>query len=143
MQQQDKSKKEKQRLKGINMGVENINVFESGSNADFSRDYGEETSPPPTTLASNTGNSHLKPKVKGPIDTMFPPKFDNLVQKPIDSAHRKVARENACEFVCDFFYENGLSFNVGNSPSFTKMLAAVGKFGPDFKGPTYHEGVGF
>ncbi|KAI3956781.1 hypothetical protein MKW92_005599 [Papaver armeniacum] len=139
MEVQDKKKKEKQKLKALNLGIENINVFESGSNAELARDSSEAMDPPPTTPASSSGTSHLKPKIKGPLDSIFPPKFDNLVQKPIDNIHRKVARDNTCEFVCDFIFENGLSFNVVNSPSFTKMLAAVGQFGPNFKGPTYHE----
>ncbi|KAI3995730.1 hypothetical protein MKX01_007209 [Papaver californicum] len=121
------------------MGIENINVFESDSNADLISNSEDAMSPPPTTPGSSVSNSHLIPKVKGHLDNMFAPDFDKLVQKPIDNIHRKVARENTCEFVCDFFYENGLSFNVMNSPSFIKMLVAVGQFGPDFKGPTYHE----
>ncbi|KAI3861319.1 hypothetical protein MKX03_001818, partial [Papaver bracteatum] len=121
MEVQDKKKKEKQKFKALNLGIENINVFESGNNAEFARDSGEAMSPPPTTPSSSTGTSHLKPK------------------KPIDNIYRKVARDNTCEFFCDFIFENGLSFNVLNSLSFTKMLVAVGQFGPNLKGPAFHE----
>ncbi|KAI3992742.1 hypothetical protein MKX01_021703 [Papaver californicum] len=122
---QNNKKKENQRLKEINMGIENINVFESGSNTDLVSNSEDAMSPPATTPGSSISNSHLIPKVKGPLDNMFAPDFDKL--------------KILVSLFVTFFYENGFSFNVANSPSFTKMLSAVGQFGPDFKGPRYHE----
>ncbi|KAK2648527.1 hypothetical protein Ddye_016016 [Dipteronia dyeriana] len=51
----------------------------------------------------------------------------------------KDARENTCMDIARFFYENGLPFNVANSPSFTNMLRLVGNYGCGLKGPTAHE----
>ncbi|RZC76074.1 hypothetical protein C5167_001150 [Papaver somniferum] len=51
-------------------------------------------------------------------------------------------RESACEVIANFFYENGISFDVVRSKSFGKMIAAVGEFGAGLKPPSYEELAG-
>ncbi|KAI9166178.1 hypothetical protein LWI28_027536 [Acer negundo] len=51
----------------------------------------------------------------------------------------KEARKNTCLDIADFFYENGLAFNVASSPSFVKMLSSAGNYGRGLKPPTTHE----
>ena len=38
-----------------------------------------------------------------------------------------------------FFYENGIPFNVANSPSFVSMLRSVGNYGRGLKPPTMYK----
>ncbi|KAK1568627.1 hypothetical protein Q3G72_026912 [Acer saccharum] len=51
----------------------------------------------------------------------------------------KEARENTCLDMAEFFYENGLAFNVASSPSFVKMLRLAGSYERGLKPPTAHE----
>ncbi|XP_026415957.1 uncharacterized protein LOC113311334 [Papaver somniferum] len=51
-------------------------------------------------------------------------------------------RESTCEVIANFFYENGISFDVVRSKSFGKMIAAVGEFGAGLKPPSYEELAG-
>ncbi|KAI3858678.1 hypothetical protein MKX03_027381, partial [Papaver bracteatum] len=51
-------------------------------------------------------------------------------------------RESTCEVIADFFYENGISFDVVRSKSFGKMIAAVGEFGGGLTPPSYDELAG-
>ncbi|KAK1571252.1 hypothetical protein Q3G72_014081 [Acer saccharum] len=48
-------------------------------------------------------------------------------------------REKTCSDIARFFYENGIAFNVGNSPSFINMFRSVGNYGRGLKAPTSHE----
>ncbi|KAK1578151.1 hypothetical protein Q3G72_027933 [Acer saccharum] len=49
------------------------------------------------------------------------------------------AHENTCMDIVDFFYENGIAFNVASNPSFTKILRSVGSYGRGLKPPTAYE----
>ncbi|KAI3876677.1 hypothetical protein MKW92_037783 [Papaver armeniacum] len=90
------------------------------------------------TVTNGGINRHKQHLVGGYKNASACSKVSKEVQEIIRK-YMEVARDNTCEFVCDFIFENGLSFNVVSSPSFTKIWVAVRQFGPNFKGPTYHE----
>ncbi|XP_023736233.1 uncharacterized protein LOC111884141 [Lactuca sativa] len=48
-------------------------------------------------------------------------------------------RNKVCLDIGRFFYENGIPFNVANSPSFVSMLRSVGNYGRGLKPPTMYE----
>lgn len=48
-------------------------------------------------------------------------------------------RKNVCLDIGRFFFENGLPFNIINSPSFTNMIRSVGDYGRGLKPPTSYE----
>ncbi|KAL6527150.1 hypothetical protein OROGR_016240 [Orobanche gracilis] len=41
--------------------------------------------------------------------------------------------------IANFFYENGIPFNVAHSRSYEIMIESIGQFGPGLKPPTYHD----
>ncbi|KAI9178301.1 hypothetical protein LWI28_024897 [Acer negundo] len=48
-------------------------------------------------------------------------------------------REKSCLDIARFFYENGIAFNVGNSPLFVNMFRSVGNYRRGLKAPTSYE----
>ncbi|KAK0577829.1 hypothetical protein LWI29_000872 [Acer saccharum] len=82
--------------------------------------------------------------IRGPMDR-FVMNVENEVVEDLEGNEKgmkgleKEARENTCMDIADFFYENGLAFNVASSPSFTKMLRSVGSYGRGLKPPTAYE----
>lgn len=51
----------------------------------------------------------------------------------------KEDRERCNEYISDFFYSNGIPFNVAKSRSFEVMVEAIEQIGPGHIGPSYHE----
>jgi len=49
------------------------------------------------------------------------------------------ARDQTCQDIGRFFFENGLAFNIANSPSFVNMCRSIGRYGTGFRPPTAHE----
>ncbi|KAK2646422.1 hypothetical protein Ddye_021617 [Dipteronia dyeriana] len=92
----------------------------------------------------SSSGSVSKRGIRGPMDR-FVVKVENEAVKDLGGSDKRVkglekeARENTCSDIADFFYENGLTFNVASSPSFVKMLCSVGTYGRSLKPPTAHE----
>jgi hypothetical protein len=61
------------------------------------------------------------------------------VQSKLSTEKREEKRDRACEYICQFFYEAGISHNTVTLPSFDLMLEAVGDFGRNLRGPTPNE----
>ncbi|KAK1578845.1 hypothetical protein Q3G72_033554 [Acer saccharum] len=82
--------------------------------------------------------------IRGPMDR-FVVNVENDTVEDLGGNDRgvkgleKEARENTCLDIAEFFYENGLVFNVASSPSFVKMLRSAGSYGRGLKPPTAHE----
>ena len=51
----------------------------------------------------------------------------------------KEAKQIVDDHVADFFYENGIPFNVINSRSWEIMLESIGQYGPGYRSPTMHD----
>ncbi|KAJ1284460.1 hypothetical protein BS78_03G205900 [Paspalum vaginatum] len=49
------------------------------------------------------------------------------------------AKQIVDDHVADFFYENGIPFNVINSRSWEILLESIGQYGHGYRSPTYHE----
>ncbi|KAK2646644.1 hypothetical protein Ddye_021839 [Dipteronia dyeriana] len=93
------------------------------------------------TLNSQKGSSSgsvTQRGIRGPMDRFLEKDSMDVVEGSKQELD-KDARENTCMDIARFFYENGLAFNVANSPSFTNMLRSVGNYGRGLKGPTAHE----
>ncbi|KAF1896197.1 hypothetical protein Lal_00027263 [Lupinus albus] len=60
-------------------------------------------------------------------------------QPTINSIFKKNLREEACQEIAAFFYNNAIAFNVANSDEFKKMFELVARHGIGFKPPSYHE----
>jgi hypothetical protein len=60
-------------------------------------------------------------------------------QSTINSIFKKPLREDACQAIASFFYNNAIPFNVANSDEFKNMLELVSKHGSGFKPLSYHE----
>jgi len=52
---------------------------------------------------------------------------------------KKDLREEACQAIVRFFYNNVIPFNVAKSEEFTAMFDLVSRHGLGFKPPSYHE----
>ena len=82
--------------------------------------------------------------IRGPMDRFVMNVENDVVEdlggndKGMKGLERE-ARENTCMDIADFFYENGIAFNVASSPSFTKMIRSVGSYGRGLKPPTAYE----
>ncbi|KAK1559479.1 hypothetical protein Q3G72_014987 [Acer saccharum] len=76
--------------------------------------------------------------IRGPMDR-FVMNVENDVLEDLGENDKgmkgleREACENTCMDIADFFYENGIAFNVASSPSFTKMLRSVGSYGHGLK----------
>ena len=51
---------------------------------------------------------------------------------------KKGRREEACQAIARFFYNNAIPFNVAKSEEFTVMFDFVSRHGLRFKPPSYH-----
>jgi len=60
-------------------------------------------------------------------------------QTTTNAIFKKNDREDACQEIALFFYNNVILFNVANSEEFKRMLKLVGRHGPGLKPPSYHE----
>jgi len=60
-------------------------------------------------------------------------------QSTINSIFKKSEREDTCQQIALFFYNNVIPFNVARSEEFTKMVEMIAKHGPRIKPPSYHE----
>jgi len=60
-------------------------------------------------------------------------------QTTINSIFKKSEREDTCQQISLFFYNNAIPFNVARSEEFTKMVEMISKHGPGIKPPSYHE----
>jgi len=60
-------------------------------------------------------------------------------QTTINSILKKSEREEACQAIALFFYNNAIPFDVANSEEFKRMIDLVAKQGVGFKPPSYHE----
>ncbi|KAH7575918.1 hypothetical protein JRO89_XS02G0252400 [Xanthoceras sorbifolium] len=49
------------------------------------------------------------------------------------------ARDRTCMDIGRFFFENGIAFNIANSPSFINMCRSIGNYGPGLKPPSPYE----
>ncbi|KAK2663343.1 hypothetical protein Ddye_001917 [Dipteronia dyeriana] len=86
----------------------------------------------------SSSNSVSEKGIKGPMDR-FVVNVENKAVEDLRGSDKEVkglkkeARENTCSDIADFFYENGLAFNVASSPSFVKMLRLVRTYEHSFK----------
>ncbi|XP_042449877.1 uncharacterized protein LOC122034629 [Zingiber officinale] len=60
-------------------------------------------------------------------------------QTTINGIFKKNLREEACQGIAFFFYNNAIPFHVAKSDEFKKMLDLVARHGIGFKPPSYHE----
>nr|XP_007147219.1 hypothetical protein PHAVU_006G105700g [Phaseolus vulgaris]ESW19213.1 hypothetical protein PHAVU_006G105700g [Phaseolus vulgaris] len=60
-------------------------------------------------------------------------------QSTINSIFKKNEREDGCQEMARFFYNNAIPFNVANSEEFKRMVELIGRHGPGLKSPSYHE----
>jgi len=60
-------------------------------------------------------------------------------QTTINNIFKKGMREEACQAIARFFYNNVIPFNVAKSEEFIVMLDLVSRHGLGFKPPSYHE----
>ncbi|CAH9125516.1 unnamed protein product [Cuscuta epithymum] len=60
-------------------------------------------------------------------------------QATINTMYKKNLREDACQAICRFFYNNAIAFNAARSEEFFNMCELIAKHGPGFKPPSYHE----
>ncbi|KAG6536033.1 hypothetical protein ZIOFF_001071 [Zingiber officinale] len=60
-------------------------------------------------------------------------------QTTINGIFKKNLREEACQGIASFFYNNAIPFHVAKSDEFKKMLDLVARHGIGFKPPSYHE----
>nr|KYP37281.1 hypothetical protein KK1_041536 [Cajanus cajan] len=60
-------------------------------------------------------------------------------QATINTMFKKGVREEACQAIARFFYNNAIPFNVAKSEEFFAMFDLVSKHGLGFKPPSYHE----
>ncbi|CAH9078826.1 unnamed protein product [Cuscuta europaea] len=89
----------------------------------------------PCVVDSNEGSSSQR-GVRGPIDRYVIDVEGDNKQTPVGE---KEAREKCCSDVGRFFFENGIPFNVANSPSFINMCRAIGNYGRGFRPPSAYE----
>lgn len=127
-------KEEKRRLHEFS--IRNVNIYRDQD--EQQNDEYEELS---LTSSSVSKSSILPkgPKHKGSLDSMYPPNPDNMIQKPIDNKHRRKARDTCCEYIADFFYQNSISFHAVETPSYMRMVQAIGQYGEGLIAPTFHE----
>ncbi|XP_066373047.1 uncharacterized protein [Miscanthus floridulus] len=62
-----------------------------------------------------------------------PPTIEQCTKKD------KEAKQIVDDHVADFFYENGIPFDVINSRSWEIMLESIGQYGPGYRSPTMHD----
>lgn len=62
-----------------------------------------------------------------------------ITQITINNVYKKNLREEACQDIALFFYNNAIPFNVANSEEYKKMFESVARHGLGFKPPSYHE----
>ncbi|XP_068466227.1 uncharacterized protein [Phaseolus vulgaris] len=60
-------------------------------------------------------------------------------QITINNMFKKGLREEACQAIVRFFYNNVIHFNVAKSEEFTAMFDLVSRHGLGFKPPSYHD----
>uniref|UniRef100_A0A151UIM8 DUF659 domain-containing protein n=1 Tax=Cajanus cajan TaxID=3821 RepID=A0A151UIM8_CAJCA len=60
-------------------------------------------------------------------------------QATINTMFKKGVREEACQAIARFFYNNAVPFNVAKSEEFFAMFDLVSRHGLGFKPPSYHE----
>ena len=60
-------------------------------------------------------------------------------QATINNMFKKNLREEACQEIASFFYNNVIPFNVSRSEEYTRMFEKVARHGLGFKPPSYHE----
>jgi len=60
-------------------------------------------------------------------------------QTTINNMFKKGMREEACQAIARFFYNNAIPFNVAKSEEFIAMLDLVSRHGLGFKPSSYHE----
>lgn len=81
--------------------------------------------------------------VRGPIDRWMVGGQEDEIDGPgpikITPSNTKEHRNQVCLDIGRFFYENGIPFNVSNSPSFTNMVHSIGNYGRGLKPPSMHE----
>ena len=68
------------------------------------------------------------------VDDDTPPEIGRTTT--ITPAKAKEQRNRVCLNIGRFFFENGISFNVARSHSFTNMCMSIGNYGRGFKPPT-------
>ena len=61
------------------------------------------------------------------------------IQRTINSIFKKNLREEACQEIASFFYNNAIPFNVAKSEEYIRMFEKVARHGLGFKPPSYHE----
>ncbi|XP_068503728.1 uncharacterized protein [Phaseolus vulgaris] len=60
-------------------------------------------------------------------------------QSTINAIFKKNDREDACQEIARFFYNNAIPFNVAKSEEFKRMVELIGRHGPGLKPPSYYE----
>ncbi|CAH9109736.1 unnamed protein product [Cuscuta epithymum] len=102
-------------------------LIESGS-------YYQSSNP---SAEDSSGVNNSQRGVRGPIDR-FVVDVDNE-NKNCAPVGDKERRQHTCLDVGRFFIENGIPFNVANSPSFINMCRSIGNYGRGFKPPSPYE----
>ncbi|GKV34245.1 hypothetical protein SLEP1_g42635 [Rubroshorea leprosula] len=84
---------------------------------------------------------------KGPMDLYIYQKPEEILKKrklekcwqsSIKDSNKDL-RAETIQYIAQFFYQNGISFNVARSESFKLMVEAIGQYGQNLKPPSHHE----
>ena len=94
---------------------------------------------------SGSGSCLKRIRQKGPMDHFFTPNPEMVVQNrkntqtTINNAYKKEAKERTDILFCRWMYDAAIPFNAVNYASFQPMLEAIGQYGVDYKGPSFHD----
>ena len=90
----------------------------------------------------SSNSSVSQRRARGPMDRYFvnleEGVDDENVREPSQGSVQDL-RNRTVQDIGKFFFENGIAFNVANSPSFANMVRSVGNFGRGLKPPTPYE----
>ncbi|GKV34247.1 hypothetical protein SLEP1_g42637 [Rubroshorea leprosula] len=75
---------------------------------------------------------------KKPEEILKKRKLEKCRQSSIKDSNKDL-RVETIQYIAQFFYQNGISFNVARSESFKLMVEAIGQYGKNLKPPNYHE----
>ncbi|KAH6823140.1 hypothetical protein C2S53_011313 [Perilla frutescens var. hirtella] len=81
-------------------------------------------------------------KMKGPLDVMFgsnPRPGSKNERKVMSQAYDKACRDRALDKIANFFYDNGIAFNVATTDSYKEMIEEIGRYGPGLVPPSMYE----
>ena len=90
------------------------------------------------TTASGSSQLPKKPMIKGPMDRYRA--RPGAGKQTTMNVHYKIKEaKTTYDYICEFFIEGALAHNVASLKSFTRIVEAIGQFGPGLKPPTPYQ----